>query len=78
MEQMYQIVNYETGEVFTGPALPKNRSYCCSWYYRKALSVARDNVRCGMLGVGGRHRPHRGVHLYALADGMVAWEVALS
>lgn len=78
MEQMYKVVNYETGEVFTGSALPENRSYLCGVYYRKALSIARDNVRCGMLGVGGRHRPHRGVHLYALADGMVAWEVTLS
>lgn len=78
MEHMYKIVNYELGEVYNLLIPSKDRSYCCGLYYRKALSVARDNVRCGMIGVGGRHRPHRGVHLYALADGMVAWEVSLS
>ena len=76
MEQMYKIINSETGEVFIGSALPENRSYCCGWYYRKALSVARDNVRCGMVGID--HRSHRGVHLYGIADGMVAWEISLS
>lgn len=77
MEKMYRIVNYETGEVAEGSALPQYRSYLCGWYYRRALSWARDNVRCGLLGIGGLHNPKRGVHLYALVGGMVAWEVRL-
>lgn len=78
MQEMYKIVNYETGEVLTGSALPENRSYLCGWYYHRALSLARSNVREGLIGIGGKHRPNRGIHMYALENGAVAWEVSLA
>lgn len=81
MEQLYKIVNYETGEIAIGSALPENRSYLLKWYYHRALSWARDNVRCGYIGVDNsrciRHR-RRGVHLYRLIDEMVVGEIPLN
>jgi hypothetical protein len=75
MEKLYRIINYETGEVAEVSALPENRSYALRWYYKRALSWARDNVRCGMVGV--TKMPNRGVHLFGLDGGMIAWEVHL-
>lgn len=77
MEKQFKIINYETGEVAELSALPENRSYALKWYYKRALSWARDNVRYGYIGIGGRHRPHRGVHLYAYVNGEVAYEIPL-
>ena len=81
MEKLYKIVNYETGEVAIGSALPENRSYLLKWYYKRALSWARDNVRYGYIGIDEprkiRHRK-RGVHLYRLIDEMVVGEIPLN
>ena len=77
MEKMYRIVNYETGEVAEVSALPENRSYVLGWYYKRALSWVRDNVRCGYIGAGNRQYPKRGVHLYALKDGEITKEIPL-
>lgn len=75
MQTLYRLVNFETGEIAEGSAMPEHRSFVCGIYYRKALSWARDNVRCGLLGLSKCHK--RGVHLYAIANGLVAWEVRL-
>jgi hypothetical protein len=81
MEKMYKIINYETGEVAEISALPENRSYALKWYYKRALSWARDNVRCGYIGIDEprkiRHR-RRGVHLYRIIDYMVVGEIPLN
>jgi hypothetical protein len=81
MELLYRIVNYETGEVAELSALPENRSYALKWYYKRACSWARDNVRCGLIGIDDerkiRHRK-RGVHLYAIKDGIPAYRIELT
>lgn len=75
MEKIYRIINYETGEVAEISALPENRSYALRWYYKRALSWARNNVRYGMVGVTKIR--HKGVHLFGLDGGMIAWEIPL-
>lgn len=78
MEKCYRIVNCETGEVMEVSALPQYRSYVLKWYYKRACSLVRENCRYGMCGAGGMHNKNKGVHLYALRDEMVAYEIPLN
>ena len=78
MEKCYRIVNCETGEVAEVSALPQYRSYALKWFYKRACSWIRDNYRCGLYGAGNMHNRDRGVHLYAIRDGIIAYEIPLN
>lgn len=78
MEKCYRIVNCETGVVSEVSALPQYRSYALKRFYKRACSWVRENYRYGLYGAGGMHNKDRGVHLYALRDGMVAYEIPLN
>jgi hypothetical protein len=73
MDIAYRIVNYETGEVFERIGLTDDRSLVCGTCYKIAMSWKRGNARNGLKCSGRK----RGVHLYALDCGMVAWEIPL-
>lgn len=80
MIELYRVINYETGEVYTFFNIEENRSYSLKQAYNRALSAARRNKHYGYIGIDDarkiRHRK-RGVHLYGIADDMIVCEVPL-
>ena len=81
MIELYRVINYETGEVYTFFNIAEYSSYSLKQAYSRALSAARRNKHYGYIGIDDARKIHhrkRGVHLYCIVDNMIVCEVPLN